>query len=132
MKIEERVRFIPTVPLSELLHYTASADIGVQPIENTCLNHFSTDSNKLFEYVQAGLPVIASDLPEIRRVVNEHELGVLVPAGDSPALAAAINELVRDPAKRAKFSDNAKRAAEALSWEAQEHELGSLYRHVLA
>ena len=132
LKIEERVRFIPTVPLSELLHYTASADIGVQPIENTCLNHFSTDSNKLFEYVQAGLPVIASDLPEIRRVVNEHELGVLVPAGDSPALAAAINELVRDPAKRAKFSDNAKRAAEALSWEAQEHELGSLYRHVLA
>jgi len=132
MKIENRVRFIPTVPLSELLHYTASADVGVQPIENTCLNHFSTDSNKLFEYIQAGLPVIASDLPEIRRVVNEHELGILVPAGDSSALAAAINELVRDPVKRTRFSDNAKQAAEPLSWEAQEHELTILYRRILA
>ena len=131
MKIESRVRFIPTVPLQELLHYMASADIGVQPIENTCLNHFSTDSNKLFEYVQAGLPVVASDLPEIRRVVNEHELGILVPAGNSGALAAAINELVRDLEKRARFCDNANRAAEALSWEAQEHELTQLYKQVL-
>lgn len=132
LNIENRVRFIPTVPLKELLHYTASADIGVQPIENTCLNHFSTDSNKLFEYVQAGLPVIASDLPEIRRVVNEHGLGILVPDGDSGALAAAINELVSDPVKRARFGDNAKRAAATLSWEAQEQELTGLYKHVLA
>jgi len=131
LKLEDRVRFIPTVPLQQLLHYTASADIGVQPIENTCLNHFSTDSNKLFEYVHAGLPVIASDLPEIRRVVNEHELGILVPTGNSKALAAAIKELVRAPVKRARFSDNAKRAADTLSWESQEHELTMLYRQVL-
>lgn len=47
--ISDRVRFIPTVSLVDLPAYTASADIGVQPIENTCLNHFTTDSNKLFE-----------------------------------------------------------------------------------
>ena len=37
------VHFVPTVPLAELLAWTASADIGVQPIRNTCLNHLSTD-----------------------------------------------------------------------------------------
>src|SRR5690606_40482492 len=96
LQLEQPVRFIPTVALPELPSYTASADIGVQPIENTCLNHYTTDSNKLFEYVQAGLPVVASDLPEIRRVVREHDLGVLVPEGNSVALAAALRDLVGD------------------------------------
>ena len=132
LNIKDRVFFIPTVSLQDLEHYTASADIGVQPIENTCLNHFSTDSNKLFEYVQAGLPVVASNLPEIRSVVNEHKLGKLVPAGNNSALAAAINELVQDTVKRTMFSDNARLARRALSWEDQEHILTQLYNEILA
>lgn len=129
--LEERVRFIATVALAELPSYTASADIGVQPIENTCLNHFTTDSNKLFEYVQAGLPVVASDLPEIRRVVREHDLGLLVPAGDSQALVAALNCLVVDVNKRRFYAEQSAKAAAALSWEQQEGELLALYARVL-
>nr|WP_281504458.1 glycosyltransferase family 4 protein [Chromohalobacter sarecensis] len=128
--LEERVHFIPTVALSELPHYTASADIGVQPIENTCLNHFTTDSNKLFEYVIAGLPVVASDMPEIRKVVRQHALGLLIEPGDTAALAEAIQTLVDDPAKRAAFADNAREAARTLNWEDQEHLLVALYRKV--
>lgn len=129
--LEGRVRFIPTVALAELPSYTASADIGVQPIENTCLNHYTTDSNKLFEYVQAGLPVVASDLPEIRRVVRQYDLGLLVPAGDSEAMAAALNRLVEDTDKRHFYAQQSLKAAVALSWEQQEGELLSLYEWVL-
>lgn len=129
--LEERVRFIPTVALAELPSYTASADIGVQPIENTCLNHYTTDSNKLFEYVQAGLPVVASDLPEIRRVVREHDLGLLVPAGDTEALATALQSLVEDKSKRDFHAERSRTAAAVLNWEAQEGELLALYGRVL-
>lgn len=132
MQLENRVRFIPTVALAELPSYTASADIGVQPIENTCLNHYTTDSNKLFEYVQAGLPVVASDLPEIRRVVRTHDLGLLVPAGDSEALAEALRNLVADEAKRRYHAARSQQAAAALSWESQESVLIGLYEQVLA
>ena len=127
----ERVRFIPTVPLSELPSYTASADIGVQPIENTCLNHLTTDSNKLFEYVMAGLPVVASNLPEIRRIVNRHDLGILVRPGDTGALTDALRSLVDDPALRARFGDNARRAAAELNWDEQEQKLVRLYAQLL-
>lgn len=130
--LEQRVRFVPTVPLAELPTYTASADIGVQPIENTCLNHYTTDSNKLFEYVQAGLPVVASDLPEIRRVVREHDLGLLVPEGDSVALAAALRDLVGDKGKRQYYAVQSRKAASVLNWESQEHELLALYERVLS
>lgn len=129
--LEQRVRFIPTVALAELPDYTASASIGVQPIENTCLNHYTTDSNKLFEYVQAGLPVVASDLPEIRRVVREHDLGLLVPPGDTEALATALKTLVDDQAKRHFYAEQSLKAAAVLNWEEQEGELLALYARVL-
>ncbi|GEN26259.1 glycosyl transferase [Halomonas cupida] len=130
--LAERVRFIPTVALSELPYYTASADIGVQPIENTCLNHFTTDSNKLFEYVVAGLPVVASSLPEISKVVRRYDLGILTTPGDSESLAEALNTLVQDPALRMRYAENAGIASLHLNWEEQEQALVKLYERVLA
>lgn len=129
--LADRIHFIPTVALNELPSYTASADIGVQPIENTCLNHFTTDSNKLFEYVIAGLPVVASDMPEIRKVVKQHELGLLVEPGNTEALAEAIQALVRDSEKREFFARNSRKATKVLNWEDQENLLIELYDKVL-
>jgi glycosyltransferase involved in cell wall biosynthesis len=129
--LENRVYFIPTVSLADLPSYTASADIGVQPIENTCLNHLSTDSNKLFEYMMAGLPVVASSLPEIRTLVSEHELGLLVEPGSISELAFAICRLVGNDDLRHKFEKNAAIASQHLNWDEQEGALLSLYKDVL-
>jgi glycosyltransferase involved in cell wall biosynthesis len=127
-----KVFFISTVSLDELPSYTASADIGVQPIENTCLNHYSTDSNKLFEYAMAGLPIIASNLPEIRKLVLEHDLGLLVPSGDIIELASAVRSLVDDSHMRQKLGRNAVLAAQQLNWEGQEEALLTLYKDIFA
>lgn len=129
--LQDRVYFIPTVSLADLPSYTASADIGVQPIENTCLNHYTTDSNKLFEYLTAGLPVVATNFPEIRKIVQHNEVGILVPHNDTLALAAALNALVSDSALRSKFSNNARATAYRLNWEEQESRLVELYDCVL-
>lgn len=130
LQIQERVKFIPTVALDELPGYTASADIGVQPIENTCLNHFTTDSNKLFEYVQAGLPVVASNLPEIRRIVKPNNLGILVPPGKLIPLIEALNELVQNVQKRNFFAQQALAASKFLNWEMQEQQLVDFYNAI--
>ena len=129
--LESRVRFVDTVPLAELPWYTASADIGVQPIENTCLNHFTTDSNKLFEYVMAGLPVVASRLPEIRRVLQAHDVGLLVSPGVRKELIDALRRLVSDSDLRAHYATNSRNAAKTLNWESQEQALLDLYESVL-
>lgn len=129
--LENRVYLIPAVSLADLPSYTASADIGVQPIENTCLNHFSTDSNKLFEYIMAGLPVVASSLPEIRKLVSEHELGLLVEPGNISELASAICRLVDNNDLRHKFKKKAAIASQYLNWDKQERALLSLYKDVL-
>lgn len=130
--LAERVHFIPTVSLANLPSYTASADIGVQPIENTCLNHFTTDSNKLFEYISAGLPVVATDFPEIRKVVSHYSVGELVAAGSDQALHRALARLIDNPSLRQQLACSAKQAARHLNWEQQEHRLVALYQRVLA
>ncbi|MOA34370.1 GDP-mannose-dependent alpha-(1-2)-phosphatidylinositol mannosyltransferase [compost metagenome] len=82
--------------------------------------------------MQAGLPVVSSDLPEIRRVVLGHDLGLLVPPGDSPALAAALRSLVQDAGLRRHYAERSRAAAAVLSWEEQEQELVALYERVQA
>lgn len=126
-----RVRFIPTVALAELPSYSAAADIGVQPIINTCLNHATTDSNKLFEYIMAGLPVVATDLAEIRAVLRRYPVGELVPSGDAQQLAATLRRLVTDPALRQHYRQQALLARQQLNWETQEGALLTLYAELL-
>lgn len=129
-QLARRVHLLPAVPAGELHEWTCSADIGIQIIENTCLNHWTTDSNKLFEYVMAGLPVVASDFPEIRRVVDAHCLGYLVQPDEPEAIAAAIQRLVDDPVERRQLESNALRAAERLSWSTQVPNLIDGYRAI--
>lgn len=130
LKLTERVHFIPTVALAKLPEYTASADIGVQPIENTCLNHFSTDSNKLFEYLLAGIPVVATDFPEIRKVIRKYKVGELVPTNNINALAKTLNKLISRPELCNQYKENAIKSASNLCWEEQEHKLVELYQQV--
>jgi glycosyltransferase involved in cell wall biosynthesis len=129
--IAERVHFVGQVPLAELPAWTASADIGVQTLRNTCLNHYTTDSNKLFEYVMAGLPVVASDFPEIRAIVAEWDLGELVDPEDTNALHRALQRLVDDGDLRWRLAANARRARDSLDWASQAPKLLELYRTIV-
>src|SRR5690606_19392871 len=118
--LEERVYFIPKVPLDDLMSYTASADVGIQILEDTCLNHSSTISNKVFEYMMAGTPVVASDFPEIRKVVMTANFGLLVNPASVDDIVEKIRFLVVQPELRAKMNAAARESARDWSWEAQE------------
>ena len=107
LQLQNRCFFIPTVSLDALPLYTASADIGLQPIENTCFNHFSTDSNKLFEYAMAGLPVIASDMPTIRELIGKYKFGILVKPGSCQELLEAVSSLASDNNLRSQLKNYA-------------------------
>jgi len=125
--MEARVHLHAKVAYAALPAVTAGADMGVQVIRNTCFNHWSTDSNKLFEYVQAGLGVIASDFPEIRRVVRGHGLGVLVNPADTDELVRVFHHLQRHPQEVARYRSHARAAAQVLNWCSEAPKLLALY-----
>jgi len=87
-----KVYFLPAVPQEELLYYTASADLGVIPYPPIDLNTKYCTPNKLFEFIQAGLPILANDLPELRRFVQDTNFGMVHEMNHPKAIAAGIDK----------------------------------------
>ena len=73
--LDKKVFFFPAVDQSVLLEYSASADVGIIPYPHIDLNSYFCTPNKLFEFIQAGLPMITNDSPELNRFVKENEIG---------------------------------------------------------
>ena len=122
--IAGRVHFVPSVPVEELLDHTREADVGVSLLSDDCENHRLALPNKVFEYIAAGVPVVVSELPELRRLITEHGVGSVVDSRDSAALAEALESELTDRYARA---DALERAAARLSWAEEKHRLVEAY-----
>lgn len=127
LNLEDKVYFIDRVPYKDLRSYTKGADIGIQFLENTNFNHYSASSNKLFEYMMAEVPVIASKLPEMERVVIGERVGLTVEPGDKHELVAALDQLIEDKALRKTFSENMKSAKLKYNWDVEQQQLLDVY-----
>lgn len=115
--INERVIFVGKVPQGELINYTAGAFAGVSIINNISINNEYALPNKLFEYVMARIPVIASDLVQMKKIVNEYDIGETITGSDEGELLKVINKWSDDPALYKKLKENCKKAAMTLNWE---------------
>lgn len=91
--IDRHVHFLSAVPLSELLQHSASADVGIIPYPHVDLNSYYCTPNKLFEFIQAGLPILANDSPELRRYVAAEGFGLVRPMNSARQIAAALDEI---------------------------------------
>lgn len=95
-------------------------------------NHVSAQPNKLFEYMGAGIPVIASDFPLWRAIVQENDCGLCVDPADPAAIAGAIDALIADPRRAEEMGHNGRKAVEAkYNWGTQEARLLATYARVM-
>lgn len=128
-KVCNTVYFHNAVVPDVLLNYTASADIGICFIENTCLSYYYCMPNKLFEYAMAGLPVIVSNMKEMREFVESNEIGVVVGSETAEDINKAIDKLLLLDLNILKC--NAQEAASANAWEFQEEKMRTVYLKLL-
>ncbi len=125
--LSDRVSMLPSVPLDQLLAHTAEADLGVTLLQDTCENHRLALPNKLFEYIAADVPVIASALPESERLINHYGVGWCVAPGDPDALAATMTQALRE-ADDPELHRRLGQAARELRWAVEQTRLLELYR----
>jgi glycosyltransferase involved in cell wall biosynthesis len=106
----------------------AYSDIGLLPFLPG--NHVKiTLANKLFDYMAARLPIVASDLPPMRRILEETKAGTLFEPGDSGALAQVVIDLLGDPSRRRALGENGHRAAASkYRWSEDERRLLEAFR----
>lgn len=114
-KISSEIHYIPARKQEELQSFTSSADFGVCVIQDTCLSYRYCLPNKLFEYVMSNVMVIASDLPEISKIIKLHGLGFLTENNNLESLMKAI-QLIEYKSNE-EISDEVKKK---YSWESQE------------
>ena len=126
-RLEEKVRFINRVPFQELHAYTCSADLGLCLIRGTGKSFYYSLPNKLFEYLIAGLPVLASDFPDMGRLVREEGVGRTVDPSDSTAIAHELVDLMGHPELRHQYGQAAREAAKRYNWEREANKLIDLY-----
>jgi glycosyltransferase involved in cell wall biosynthesis len=123
------IYFLEAVKPEDVLRYTASADVGVHWIDDSCLNHQYCLPNKLFEYLMAGLPVVVSNLKEMKNVVQEHKVGVIIEDWNPIGFKNALYRLFELPKEELKI--NIRTSTEVFNWEMQENHYIKEIKNVL-
>jgi len=131
--VGDRVRLLPMVPLAERLRWTASADVGliIHP-PGYSRNVQTLLPNKLFEYVMAGVPVLATPLEAVANIIKRYDVGRLLTSLEPEALGQAIGQMLNDRDGLQRMRANALAAAEhVLRWEVEQENLIRLYKDIL-
>jgi glycosyltransferase involved in cell wall biosynthesis len=127
--LDDRVRLVPPVPMTELVREATAFDIGFFALPGHSRHNEFALPNKFFEYLMAGLALCVSDLPEMTALVRRYRLGVLMPGLDPATIAATVNGLNRELIDQCKR--NALAAAAELCWERESARLISAFTALL-
>lgn len=130
-KLTERVDFAGFVSLHDLKELTKRARIGFSLEEDLGLNYHYASPNKVYDYIQARVPVIVSDLPEMSRLVREHGVGEVLGANERTpeGLAARVRHL-EDAALYEQLVQACDQAAGKLNWEREKASLSDIFQHL--
>lgn len=125
--IEERVILIDTMPYQELILITAHAVAGLSLDKPVSLNYLYSLPNKLSDYIQARVPVIASNLPEVSSLVNLYHVGLICIDVSPEEIARCMRIIMDDTQKYKFFKSNLEKASAGVCWEKEEQKLIDLY-----
>jgi len=125
VKEYSNIYFHKAVTPDVLLNYTSSADFGILFYENSCLNHYYCSPNKMFEYLMAEIPVIVSNLYEMKRLVTRNNIGVVAQENTPNGLNEAIKKAVE--LDKVELQKNIQKLKKVYNWEEQEKVLLKVY-----
>jgi len=95
--VENQLVLLPPVKSAEVVEAAVGADAGIWTLPNLSKNFYYALPNKIFEYMAAGLPVLAANFPEARKMVEENGIGLCFDPYDPHSIAAQIRRLIYEP-----------------------------------
>jgi glycosyltransferase involved in cell wall biosynthesis len=124
--VEHRVHLFDEVPYAQLATTASGADIGLIVLDPAIMNHRISLPNRLFDYIAAGLPIVAPDIRDIAEIVSQRKLGIILASIDARCWADGIGAaLAGAEAMRA----NALAASQEMVWEKLGDRLHAAYNH---
>jgi glycosyltransferase involved in cell wall biosynthesis len=123
--ISEKVKFAGNIDYAELHSWTCSADIGLCNIEPISFSYELALPNKLFEYILAELPVLATDLPALAEVINSTNCGICISREND--LTEISNSLIQFKNSIDFYKDNSKKAKNNFVYESQISKIDDIF-----
>jgi len=125
--LNNRVHFLGNIDQSELINYTSGADIGIALIENISMSYYYALPNKLFEYIMAGLPVLISNLPQMKKIVEDYKVGKIVNMENSEEIEKALKVMISDENQLRVYKQNTILASNELNWQKEYEKVKHLF-----
>lgn len=117
LNLDGQVQFVPFVPYREVPSRLAGCAVAVVPLPDVLMSRYFTSPLKLFDYMAAGVPIVASDLPSIREVLEHEQNALLVRPDDPTALAAGLRRILNEPRLAGRLADRARSDVAQYSWD---------------
>lgn len=130
LKLQDKVTLLGKIPFELLPHYTYQADLGVSLEENVGLNYKYALPNKLFDYINAAVPVLTSDLPEMKKIVSTYNVGETIEVITPEKIAEKINVLFNNETLLKQYVTNCLKAKEELCWENEQQKLYDFVKEI--
>jgi len=118
------------MPYPELLRYTAAADLGLALDKPLSLNYQLALPNKVFDYIQASTPILASELQEISRLIQTYNCGKVISGSTPKEIAYELNALLSDTERLEQYKINCQKAAQIEHWGKDQEILKQAIRRV--
>src|SRR5450432_384350 len=129
-QLSDKITLIPKVPFAVLEHFTRKAQLGFSIDKPSVLNHKFSLPNKLFEYLHAGVPVLASKLIEQERIINQYDVGAFIEDHHPEHIAGKIKEIFGDPELLKRWKQNTCLVREELNWENESKIVLDIFKQV--
>jgi len=118
--LQDKVIFKPKMPFAELRQYTMNSDLGLAIDKDTNLNYHFSLPNKLFDYIHSGIPVLSSELIELKKIIDQYDIGYYIQNHDPKHIASVITSIFSDEKRYNRVKQNTVKAKEELCWEKEE------------
>lgn len=127
LNLEKKVRFYGRRPYLEMMQFTWHADLGLTLDKDTNPNYKFSLPNKVFDYMHATTPIVATNIIEVAHVIQRHDIGIVLEEFTPKSLAFAINEILNDADRLTAMKENCRTAAITENWENETKVLAEIY-----
>lgn len=129
--LQDKIIFKDKMPFEELRQFTQCCDLGLTLDKDTNINYRYSLPNKLFDYIHAGIPVLGSNLVEVKKIIEDYQVGEVISSHEPEAIAGKIKSMLSDPDKVSIWKANTVKAKRELCWEEEEKKFLTIIHEAL-